>query len=142
MRRVLLASLLVLATGLSFAATTAGPAIAIPTMTFQISPTATLVARGAAAQAGVVYSCSRGTPTPSLFVTVTQVVSGGRASQGGGSPDNLICDGKKRALNLPTVTGNAIAFGRGTAFAQGGIVSCDAAFNCTDVAASKTITIR
>ena len=142
MRRVLLASLLVIATGLSFAAATSGTASAVPIMTFRISPTAPLIARGAAAEARVVYSCSRATPSPSLFLTVTQVVSGGRAAQGSGSPDSLICDGKRRSLKLPTVTANAVAFGKGTGYAQGSIVSCDADFNCTTVSSSRVITIK
>lgn len=139
MRRVLLVSLLVIAANLSFAAASAGPAVAKPTMTFQIGLTSKLIARGAAVQTRLAYACSVATPAPSVFVTVTEAVTGGRAAQGNGSPDVLRCDGKRHVLLLSTSAANGVAFRKGVAFAQGGIVSCDAV--CTVVSVSRTVNV-
>jgi hypothetical protein len=96
MRRRLVRILFVVALGTALAtAALTPPAIAQepPTITASLTGAATLIARGAAVDVEVAYSCSPDTTSASISAELTQRVSGGRVATGSGFTTNLVCDG-------------------------------------------------
>jgi hypothetical protein len=127
--------------GLSLVAVSSLPAAAQPTVTVELGQTATLVARGAAVQVPVIYSCSPDAAFTALNVTVSERVPGNRIAQGGLVTSDLICDGAQHTalVTVTSITGNA--FHKGVAFVQADLSACDVNGNCVDVPVSGTINV-
>jgi hypothetical protein len=121
-------------------ATAAGPAFAQPKATARLtSLSATLIARGAAVQVGVTYSCSKTATSAFLYTRVTERVSDGHVAQGIGSSDALRCDGKKHTVKLVVASENGFAFRDGVSLAEGTLTACDDVPACTDASFFATI---
>jgi hypothetical protein len=106
-----------------------------------------LIAKGAAVDVEVLYSCSSESPESIGFASVnvfslTQSVRGGRLATGGGSStENLVCDGAEHlAVDRVTADGDN-AFKKGDAVARGVATVCDAV-SCTSAPFSGTVRIR
>jgi hypothetical protein len=116
------------------------PALAQPTGTVRIGPEATLVARGAAIQVPVRYSCTPETTFGELSVQVTQRVGGGRLAEGFGSTTNLICDGQVHTARVTVTASGENAFRQGVAFARASLFVCEFEF-CISVPDSRELRI-
>lgn len=143
MLRRLVRIVFVLALGTTLAITVlAPPAVAQPTISATFGETATLVARGAAIDVPVTYSCSPDTAFADIGVQVTQRVGGNRLAQGFGSTSNLICDGTEHTTLIRVTASGENAFRRGVALAVGFFTACTADFVCTSIRFEDTIQIR
>jgi len=135
MQRVLLRSSVAMTASLCLAAVTAGPSVAAPTGSVELSPLdARLIARGAGVRVGAVYSCSKTTTSTFLYVRVTERVTADHVAQGSASSDTLKCDGLKHTVKLAVVSENGYAFRQGVALANGTLTACDAVPACTSAA--------
>jgi hypothetical protein len=142
MRRRLVGRIILLGVlGLSLVAVSGLPAAAQPTVTVELGETATLVAKGAAVQVPVIYSCSPDAAFTALNVIVNERVGGNRIAQGGLVTSDLTCDGAQHTalVTVTSITGNA--FHKGVAFVQADLSACDVNGNCVDVPTSGTIKI-
>jgi hypothetical protein len=127
---------------LAFAVTTilpGLPAVAQPTIPAQLGDTAKLVAKGAAIEVPVIYTCPPGVPLPPLFVMVTERVDDDETAQGFGLGGSLTCDGAQHTNSVMVTSFNGNAFRKGVAVANG--LFCDQSFNCV-VALSDTIKVK
>ena len=142
-RRVVIRIVLLVTLGLALAAAVPIlPAVAQPTAaTAELGQTATLVAKGAAVQVPVIYSCSPDTASGSVSVTVTERVGGKRIAQGSGGTSSLICDGAQHTALVTVTSFSGTAFHQGVALAQGSLVACDEFGVCLVVLFSGTIEI-
>ncbi|WP_405070343.1 hypothetical protein OG558_12350 [Kribbella sp. NBC_01510] len=129
-----------LGTVLATAALTA-PAVAqeTPIITASLTGDATLVAKGAAVDVRVLYSCSSDATSALISVSLTQRVAGGRLAKGSAFTRDLVCDGAERTATV-RVIGDAIAFKKGDAAAQGSMEACISF--CSFVALSGTVRVR
>jgi hypothetical protein len=117
-----------------------------PVITASLTGNATLVAKGAAVDVEVLYSCS--SETPELIVVasvnvfkVTQRVGGGRLATGSGAGfESLVCDGVEHLTVDRVIADGGIAFKKGEAVAQGSATICD--LSCTFFPFSGTVRIR
>lgn len=116
------------------------PALAQPTATVRIRPEATLVARGAAIEVPIRYSCAPETTFAELQVQVTQRVGGGRLAEGFGSTSSLICDGQVHTAVVTVTASGENAFRRGVAFVRAFLFVCDES-GCATVSDSREIRI-
>jgi hypothetical protein len=118
-------------------------AVAQPTSaTAELGQTATLVAKGAAIEVPVIYSCSPDTAFGDIFFSsVTERVGGNRTATGSGSFRDLTCDDAQHTALVTVVSGNGIAFHQGTGFVQGAFEACDQNGFCLSVPLSGTIQI-
>jgi hypothetical protein len=122
------------------------PAFASPTATVQVGQPGTLVAKGAAVEVPIVYSCSSDTTFASLSVTITQRVGSNEIATGTGvNTDLLTCDGSEHTyviLVTPTNGGSNNAFRKGEALAEGHLLACDeTGFPCSEAYSSGVIQI-
>ena len=132
MRRRLVRILFVVALGTALAtAALTPPAIAQEPPTITASPTgaATLVAKGAAVDVEVAYSCSPDTTSASISVELTQRVSGGRVATGSGFTSNLVCDGAEHTTTVRVLADGDLAFKKGEAVGRGNVTACNE-FGC------------
>jgi hypothetical protein len=141
LRRLVVRIIFLGSLSLALVAVSGLPAAAQPTVTVELGQTATLVARGAAVQVPVSYSCSPDAAFTALSVTVNERVGGNRIAQGGLVTSDLICDGAQHTalVTVTSITGNA--FHKGVAFVQADLSACDVNGNCVDVPTSGTINI-
>jgi hypothetical protein len=130
MLRRLVRILLVLALGTALATALAPPAVAQEPPTLTVSLTgATLVAKGAAVDVELVYSCSPDTTSVSIRIDLTQRVSGGRLATGTGFARDLVCDGAEHTTTVRVIAEGDLAFKKGDAVAEVGFVICNP-FTC------------
>jgi hypothetical protein len=135
--------LLVVALGTALAtAAMAPPAVAQepPTLTASLTG-ATLVAKGAAVDVAVTYSCSSDTTSATIGVELTQRVGGNRLATGSGSTSGLVCDGAEHTTTIRVVADGGIAFKKGDAVAEGTTIACNP-FTCLFLPFSGTVRIR
>jgi hypothetical protein len=115
-------------------------AVAEPTSaTAELGQTATLVAKGAAIQVPVTYSCSSDTAFGTIFFTATERVGGNRTASGSGFTSDVTCDGAQHTALVTVTSGNGIAFHQGTALVQGAFEACDQDGLCLTVPLSGTV---
>jgi hypothetical protein len=113
-----------------------------PTMTASLTGTATLVAKGAAVNVDVTYSCSPDTTSASVFVQLTQRVSGGRVATGSGFVSGLVCDGTEHTATVTVIADGDVAFKKGDAVARGSRTACNE-FSCVEgLLSPATVRIR
>jgi hypothetical protein len=150
MRRRLVRVLFVVALGTALA-TAVGVSAAVaqepPTATARLTGTATLVAKGAAVDVDVAYSCSPDTTGGNVQLGLTQRVSGGLVASGFGFTNILVCDGAEHTTTMrvtarsPEGGGPGRAFKKGDAVAEGAFSACNE-FGCRDQALSATVRVR
>lgn len=118
--------LFVVALGTALAtAALAPPAVAQePTVTASLTGAATLVAKGAAVDVEVAYSCSPDATSASIDVSLTQRVSGGRLANGFGFT-SAPCDGAEHTTTVRVIADGDLAFKKGDAVGRGGVVACN-----------------
>ena len=105
----------------------APPAVAQePSITASLTGTATLVAKGAAVDVAVAYSCSPDTTNPFITVQLTQRVSGGHLATGSGaaSGSGLVCDGAVHITMVRVFASGERAFKKGDAVGVGTVIGC------------------
>jgi hypothetical protein len=132
-----------LGTALATAALTA-PAVAQepPTFTASLTGAATLVAKGAAVDVEVAYSCSPGTTLTGISIELTQRVGGGRLATGSGSTSGLVCDGAEHTTTVRVIAEGSTAFKKGSAVGQGNTEACNE-FGCVfGRVSSATVQVR
>ena len=105
-------------------------------MTASPTGTATLVAKGAAVNVDVTYSYSPGTTSASVFLQLTQRVSGGRVATGSGFVSGLVCDGTEHTTTVTVIADGDVAFKKGDAVVR------EAALPVTSSAASRACSPR
>jgi hypothetical protein len=134
----------VVALGSALAAAPTAVAVAQepPTVTASLAGAATLVAKGAAVDVEVLYSCSPDTTFANARVGLTQRVSDGRLTSGYGETDDLVCDGTEQVATVRVIGNTGLAFKEGDAVAQGAVTACNAEFICSTVGFSGTVRIR
>lgn len=91
-----------------------------------VSTSATLVARGAAVEVGVSYTCNTSQYTY-LYASVTQRV-GSEVANGSGQAQ-VTCDGTSKHTTVTVLASDGKAFRRGEAVATGNINGCGS-FGC------------
>jgi hypothetical protein len=96
-----------------------------PTITASLTGAATLVAKGAAVDVEVAYSCSPDTTSAAISVNLTQRVSGGRLATGSGFTSDLVCDGTEHITTVTVVADGNLAFKKGDAVGRGDTVACN-----------------
>ena len=120
--------LLVVALGTALAsAALAPPAVAQePSITASLTGTVTLVAKDAAVDVAVAYSCSPDTTNPFITVQLTQRVSGGHLATGSGaaSGSGLVCDGAVHITMVRVFASGERAFKKGDAVGVGTVIGC------------------
>jgi hypothetical protein len=131
--------IMALATVLATAAL-ASPAVAQPTLSARLAGTATLVAKGAAVEVPVIYSCAVDATSAGINIQVTQRIGGGRLAQGFGSVSDLICDATEHTAVITVTASGANAFRRGDALVQGFFSACSPE-TCSTINLSETIRI-
>ena len=145
MRRRLVRVLFVVALGTALATAALTPTAVAqepPTVTARLTGTATLVAKGAAVDVEVAYSCSPDSTSPSAQLRLTQRVSGGRVATGFAfSSSNLVCDGAEHTTTVRVTADGGRAFKKGDAVAQGAFTACNE-FGCRDQTLSGTVRVR
>jgi hypothetical protein len=119
----------------------ASPAVAQPTISARVGDTATLVAKGAAVDVAVIYTCSPDAASGAASVDLTQRVSGKRLARGSGASDAISCDGTEHTVILTEVADD-VPFKKGDATAQGSFEVCSLSFECTLIRFSGTVQIR
>jgi hypothetical protein len=132
MLRRLVRILLVVALGTALATTAlTAPAVAQepPTITARLTGNATLVAKGAAVDVEVAYSCSPDTTSATISVELTQRVSSGQLATGLGFTSDLVCDGAEHITTVRVVAEGSNAFKKGEAVADVDLVACNE-FTC------------
>ena len=138
-----------LGTALTIVATPVAVAQEPPVITASLTGNATLIAKGAAVDVEVLYSCSSESPESIGFASVnvfslTQSVRGGRLATGSGGSGgivSLVCDGAEHlAVDRVTADGDN-AFKKGDAVARGVATVCDEV-SCTSAPFSGTVRIR
>jgi hypothetical protein len=118
-----------------------------PVITASLTGHATLVAKGAAVDVEVLYSCSSEVPESISVATinvfdVTQRVRGGHLATGSGSgSDSLVCDGAEHVAVDRVIADGDLAFKKGEAVARGSATICDTSA-CTFSSFSGTVRIR
>jgi hypothetical protein len=120
------------------------PAFAQPTGTVQVGQPGTVVAKGAAVEVPVDYSCSPDATFASLSVAITERVGSNETATGFGSSTELTCDGSEHTaliLATPTNGESGNAFRKGEAVAQGHLFGCDQFGACFDVFSTGIIEI-
>jgi hypothetical protein len=142
-RRAVIRIVLLVTLGFALAAAVPTlPAIAQPTaVTVELGQTATLVAKGAAVEVPVIYSCSPDTTFGDLSVSITQRVGGKRIAQGSRSTFDVICDGAEHTALITVTSSSGTPFHQGVAFAQASLFACDEFGFCRVVSVSGTIDI-
>ena len=111
-------------------------------MTASPTGTATLVAKGAAVNVDVTYSCSPGTTSASVFLQLTQRVSGGRVATGSGFVSGLVCDGTEHTTTVTLIADGDVAFKKGDAVVRGSRTACNE-FGCVEgLLSPATVRIR
>jgi hypothetical protein len=117
-------------------------AVAQPTSaTAELGQTATLVAKGAAIQVPVTYSCSSDAAFGAIQLFATERVGGNRTASGSGSTFDITCDGAQHTALVTVMSGNGIAFHQGTALVQGAFDACDQDGLCLTVPLSGTVRV-
>jgi hypothetical protein len=120
--------LVVVALGAALASAALAPSAVAqePPITANLTGAATLVAKGAAVDVEVAYTCSPGTTSASIFVQLTQRVSGGRLATGSGFTSGLVCDGAVHTTTVRVIAsgGTATAFKKGDAVGGGTVLGC------------------
>jgi hypothetical protein len=119
--------LLVVALGTALAsAALTPPAVAQePSITASLTGAATLVAKGAAVDVAVAYSCSPDTTSPFITVQLTQRVSGGHLATGSGAASSgLVCDGTVDTTTVRVFASGERAFKKGDAVGVGTVIGC------------------
>jgi hypothetical protein len=117
-------------------------AVAQPTSaTAELGQTATLVAKGAAVQVPVTYSCSSDAAFGAIQLFATERVGGNRTASGSGSTFDVTCDGAQHTALVTVTSGNGVAFHQGTAIVQGSFQACDPDGNCLTVPLSGTVNV-
>jgi hypothetical protein len=128
---------------LSLAAAAAVPAPAGPTIKSEFGPPAAVIARGAAVQVRVVYTCPSAAISPNMSATVTESVPGGVAQGNGSAPSTTVrCDGVQHTVQFGVATSNIFAFQAGTAFATGDLSATLPNNNFTDFSFAAVISIQ
>jgi hypothetical protein len=122
------------------AAALAWPAVAQPTLSARLVGTATLIAKGAAVEVPVIYSCAADATSAGVNIQVTQRVGGGRLAQGFGSISDLICDETEHTAVITVTAFGDNAFRRGDAFVQGFFSACSPE-TCSTINLTGTIRI-
>jgi hypothetical protein len=131
-----------LGTVLATAATPVAVAQEPPVITASLTGNATLVAKGAAVDVEVLYSCPSDL-TIRGFVSLTQRVGGGRLATGSGSGEVGVCDGAEHVGAVRAIADGGFAFKKGEAVAEGSIQACNPDFSfCSFVEISGTVRIR
>jgi hypothetical protein len=118
------------------------PAVAQePSITASLTGAATLVAKGAAVDVEVAYSCSPDTTSPFITVQLTQRVSGGHLATGSGAASSgLVCDGAVHTTTVRVFASGERAFKKGDAVGVGTVIGCTDA-GCVETG-FPTATIR
>jgi hypothetical protein len=141
-RRLIVRIVVLVALAAALACAPVVSAVAQPTSaTAELGQTATLVAKGAAIEVPVIYSCSPDTAFGSIGIFVTERVPGNRTASGLGNTFNVTCDGAQHTALVTVTSGNGIAFHRGTGVVQGNFQACDVNGLCLVVLMSGTINI-
>jgi hypothetical protein len=143
MLRRLVRILLVVALGTALATAALTPTAVAqepPTLTATLTG-ATLVAKGAAVDVAVTYSCASDTTSATIGVELTQRVGGNRLATGTGSTSGLVCDGAEHTTTVRVVAEGGIAFKKGDAVAEGTTVACNP-FGCLFLPFPATVRIR
>jgi hypothetical protein len=112
-----------------------------PPATAELGQTATLVAKGAAIEVPVTYSCSSDAAFGAIELFVTERVGGNRIASGSGSTFNVICDGAQHTALITVTSGSGMAFHHGTAVVQGSFQACDQNGLCLTVLLSGTVRV-
>jgi hypothetical protein len=140
-RLVRIVLVMTLGTALAVAAL-AATAAALPTVSAELDGTAPLVAKGAAVDVGVSYSCSSDAAFADISVSLTQRVGGGRLASGSAGTSNLVCDGTEHTALVRVTAFGAAAFKKGDAAAQGFLEACLADGTCATTGFSGVLRIR
>ena len=136
--------LVVLALGTALASTALAPSAVAqePSITANLTGAATLVAKGAAVDVEVAYTCAPDTTSASIFVQLTQRVSGGRLATGSGFTGDLVCDGALHTTTVRVTASGGTAFKKGEAVGGGTVLGCDEA-GCFEAGfPSATVRVR
>lgn len=145
LRRLVVRIMLVGTVGLTVATVPILPAFAQPTVTLHVGQPGTLVARGAAVEVPLDYSCSADATFASLNLSITERVGGNETATGSGFTSELTCDGSEHTalvVATPTNGGSGNAFRKGEALAQGHLLGCDpSGFPCGEVSSDGVIQI-
>ena len=116
-------------------------AVAQPTASARFGEAATLVAKGAAVDVAVIYSCSPDVTFPGTNFDLTQRIDGKHLATGSGGSNDFICDGIERTTIVRVIGSGGIPFKKGDAVAQGRFNACGS-FGCTFIPLSGTVRIR
>jgi hypothetical protein len=135
MRHALFRSLLVMTSSLSLTAATALPTMAA-TNTVGVEPNAELIARGAAVQVGISYSCPPG--SASVSIHLEERVSAGRIADGFAFAGGLTCDGGGHIAQVLVLPQFGIAFKKGPGVVTGDLRD----FTCSNSQFSGTVSIK
>jgi hypothetical protein len=137
--------LLIGALGTAFATAALTPAAVAQEeiVTVSLTGNATLVAKGAAVDVEVLYSCPSDL-TIRGFVRLTQRVGGGRLATGSGAGEVGVCDGAEHVGAVRAIADGSFAFKKGEAVVgDGSIQACNPDFSfCTFDEISGTVRIR
>jgi hypothetical protein len=114
-----------------------------PSITASLTGAATLVAKGAAVDVEVAYSCSPDTTSPFITVQLTQRVSGGQLATGSGAASSgLVCDGAVHTTTVRVFASGERAFKKGDAVGVGTVIGCTDA-GCVETGfPSATVRVR
>jgi hypothetical protein len=135
MLRRLVRILFVVALGTALGITLAVPAVAQePPITATVTGAATLVAKGAAVDVGVAYSCSPGLDG-AMVVDLTQRVGGQRLATGFGVLRDFVCDRAEHTAAVRVIA-KSVAFKKGDAVGDGFFEGCT--FTCISVGLPRT----
>jgi hypothetical protein len=125
MLRRLVRILFVVALGTALGITLAVPAVAQePPITATVTGAATLVAKGAAVDVEISYTCSPDTDFAFVGVALTERVGGGLLATGHGGTEEFVCDGAAHTTTAGVTADGDRPFKKGDAVAQVGIEAC------------------
>jgi hypothetical protein len=134
------------AAGLGLVLSAAAPALSAAaepsSVTARLGESAALIAKGAAVEIPVVYTCSPDASWGGIDLFVTERVPGQRAAEGWASTFGAVCDGTEHTSAVTVPTSNGIAFHSGTAVVQGSLHACDQDGYCTYAPLSGTIDVK
>jgi hypothetical protein len=105
-----------------------------PTLTASLTGSGTLVAKGAAVDVGVAYSCSPGLDG-AMVVDLTQRVGGQRLATGFGVLRDFVCDRAEHTAAVRVIA-KSVAFKKGDAVGDGFFEGCT--FTCISVGLPRT----
>ena len=119
---------------------------AVPTSaSAALGGTATLVAKGAAIDVPVIYSCSSDTSAGTIVVIVSERVPGNHTASGVadtfGNEFGMICDGTQHTADIRVTSNNTFAFHKGTGVVRGSFEACDIDGSCASPLFSGLIKI-